>query len=79
MLQKNIQLMNHSESGFDVIVICCSSEKQARFWQSRLLDGRGSVLPSKAMVLAVDEDWPGGAGNGRDTSMLMKLQPGYPR
>lgn len=25
---------------------------------------RGSVLPMNTLVLAVQEDWPGGAGNG---------------
>jgi hypothetical protein len=27
---------------------------------------RGSLLPSNCVVLAVKEDWPGGAGNGEN-------------
>lgn len=64
MLMKNIETMNRLE-GFDVIVVCCSSEKQAQYWQQRLLKGRGSCLPPDAKVLCVEEDWPGGAGNGK--------------
>ena len=55
--------MNKLE-GFDVVIICCSSDKLASYWQKRLEDGRGSILPKQSVVLAVQEDWPGGAGNG---------------
>ena len=64
LLRKNVQVMN-SLVGFDVVIICCSSSKQANYWQKRLEDGRGSILPTESLVLAVQEDWPGGAGNGR--------------
>ena len=63
MLKKNILVMNNLE-GFDVVIICCSSDKLAQYWQKRLEDGRGSILPKQSVVLAVQEDWPGGAGNG---------------
>ncbi|RYH10222.1 hypothetical protein EON65_39650 [archaeon] len=63
MLLRNIAVMNRLD-GFDVVIICCSSEKQAEYWQGRLEKGRGSVIPSHAVVLAVEEDWLGGAGNG---------------
>jgi hypothetical protein len=63
VLQQNIETMNRLE-GFSVVIVCCSSDKQATYWQERLEKGRGSVLPAKAEVLAVEEDWPGGAGNG---------------
>lgn len=63
MLHKNIQTMNRLE-GFDVVVVCCSSSKQADYWQQRLENGRGSIMPANALVLSVDEDWNGGAGNG---------------
>lgn len=63
LLQRNIEIMNRLE-GFNIVVICCSSIKQAEYWQIRLESGRGSVLPIDAIVLAVEEDWPGGAGNG---------------
>lgn len=62
-MRKNIGIMNEL-SGFDVVIVCCSSLKQAQFWQKRLQSGRGSVLPQNCVVLSVEEDWPGGAGNG---------------
>lgn len=63
-LRRNIDVMNNLE-GFDIVIICCSSVKQAGYWQQRLEKGRGSVIPTNATVLAVEEDWPGGAGNGK--------------
>lgn len=64
ILKKNIATMNSLE-GFDVVIVCCSSQKQANYWQKRLEDGRGSIMPLSSIVLAVQEDWPGGAGNGK--------------
>lgn len=64
MLLKNIQTMNRLE-GFDVVIVCCSSLKQADYWQQRLDQGKGSIMPKNALVLSVDEDWNGGAGNGK--------------
>ena len=64
ILKKNIATMNSLE-GFDVVIVCCSSQKQANYWQKRLEDGRGSIMPATSIVLAVQEDWPGGAGNGK--------------
>ena len=63
LLLKNIEVMNRLE-GFDVVVVCCSSETQAKYWQQRLEQGKGSVLSPNTRVLCVEEDWPGGAGNG---------------
>jgi len=65
LLQNNIKVMNDL-NGFDVVIVCCSSSKQASFWQSRLEQGRGSVLPADSIVLSVEEDWVGGAGNGKN-------------
>lgn len=56
-----------AENGFSVIIVCCSSEQQASYWQQRLEDGRGSLLPSSTLVLSVSEDWDGGAGNALGT------------
>ena len=50
--------------GFDIIILCCGTSLQASYWQQRLEKGRGSCLPNQALVFAVEEDWPGGAGNG---------------
>ena len=63
LMRKNINIMNDL-AGFSVVIVCCSSAKQAQFWQLRLEKGRGSVLSSDCVVLSVEEDWPGGAGNG---------------
>ena len=59
----NIGIMNQLES-FDVVIICCSKDKQASYWQKRLNDGKGSIVSNNCTIIAVDEDWPGGAGNG---------------
>lgn len=66
MLLKNIQTMNRLE-GFDVVIVCCSSVKQADYWQQRLDQGKGAIMPKSALVLSVDEDWNGGAGNALGT------------
>lgn len=58
--------------GFDVVIVCCSSGQQARYWQRRLEDGRGTLLSSSCIVLAVMEDWPGGAGNALGTLYAYK-------
>ena len=58
MMKQNIAIMNKS-SGFSVIIVCCSSKAQARYWQKRLEEGRGSVLQKNTIVLSVEEDWPG--------------------
>ncbi len=71
MLLNNIEVMNRLE-GFNVVLVCCSNEKQAMYWQGRLEQGKGSVLPHDAIVVCVEEDWPGGAGNGK-TSFIISL------
>ena len=58
MMRENIGVMNNSP-GFDIVIVCCSSKAQARYWQKRLEEGRGSVLQKSSIVLSVDEDWPG--------------------
>lgn len=35
MLEANVAAMNGLH-GFDVVVVCCSGEKQADYWQARL-------------------------------------------
>lgn len=66
-LAANVAAMSGLE-GFDVVIVCCSGEKQADYWQSRLMTVRGQVLPATCKVLAVFEDWAGdGAGNGFGT------------
>jgi hypothetical protein len=61
IMQSNIALMDGSKS-FDVVIVCTGTPEQAAYWQARL-SGPKSILPNGTLVFAVDEDWPGGAGN----------------
>ncbi len=54
-------------SGLDIVIVSTTTMDQETFWQHRLEAGRGYVCRSDALVLAVTEDWPGGAGNGLGT------------
>eukprot|EP00606_Chrysophyceae_sp_TOSAG23-5_P000163 GSChrysophyteH2.ASY1.ANO1.1020.1 assembled CDS len=65
-IEANIALMNSLES-FDVVIVCCGKPAEAKYWQARLSKGRGSVIKESTTVLAVHEDWPGGAGNALGT------------
>ena len=68
MLINNIKMMTDVSQGFDVIIVCTSTEAQANFWQGRLMATRGSVSPQECVICAVYEDWAaGGAGNGLGT------------
>ena len=63
--KKNIESMCMSGTeGYDVIILCCGTSLQSSYWQKKLDDGKGSCLPLNSLVFAVEEDWPGGAGNG---------------
>lgn len=73
IVNSNIVAMN-SLQGFDVIIVCCSSDLQASYWQKRLEGGRGYVSPKDSIILAVQEDWPGGAGNGKLYSSTYTLK-----
>jgi hypothetical protein len=61
--RENINIMNQLK-GFDTTIVCCSGIKQADYWLERLNKGKGIVVPKDSIVITVDEDWPGGAGNG---------------
>ncbi len=66
-VEANVAAMNGLQ-GYGVVIVCCSGEKQADYWQARLTAVRGQVLPTDCKVLAVFEDWAGdGAGNGLGT------------
>lgn len=58
----NVGLMT-AERGYEVTIVCTSDAQQAAFWQQRLEGAKGTVVPAASAVVAVDEDWPGGAGN----------------
>ena len=59
----NVKRMNELE-GFDIVIVCTGNANQAAYWQQRLTSGKGSVVSQQSKILAVHEDWPGGAGNG---------------
>jgi len=63
----NIAKINAAGTGFDVVIVCTSTAQQCTFWQQRLTAARGGLLKAGAVVLAVHEDWEGGAGNGLGT------------
>ena len=65
-LIQNIQQMNKL-AGYDVVIVCCSNQSQEDYWQARLESVRGQVMPLSTLVVAVHEDWAGGAGNGLGT------------
>jgi len=71
LLERNAAMMTH-QNGFDVVIVCTNTENMASYWQTRLEKGRGVVIPENAMVLSVNEDWPGGAGNGLGTLYAWK-------
>jgi len=64
--QLNIAEINKLD-GYNVIIVCTSTPHQAAYWQDRLMATRGSISPDDAQVIAVHEDWEGGAGNGLGT------------
>ena len=58
--------------GYDVVIVCTSTEAQAAYWQERLLSTRGQCCPTDCKVIGVNEDWDGGAGNGLGTLYAYK-------
>lgn len=66
VVKQNIEIMNKLQ-GFNVIIVCCGTPMLAAYWQQRLDAGKGSIVPATSTVLAVDEDWKGGAGNALGT------------
>lgn len=65
-----VELMDvhaHPEMGMDVVIIVTSSSEFANYWEDRLALTKGWVVKPTALVVAVEEDWPGGAGNGLGT------------
>eukprot|EP01060_Flectonema_neradi_P021814 TRINITY_DN2981_c0_g1_i1.p1 TRINITY_DN2981_c0_g1~~TRINITY_DN2981_c0_g1_i1.p1 ORF type:complete len:536 (+),score=115.18 TRINITY_DN2981_c0_g1_i1:66-1673(+) len=65
--QMAIDMGKAPESGFDVIIICCSGVIEAGYWQQRLEQSKGTIVTKDTKVFSVDEDWNGGAGNGLGT------------
>jgi hypothetical protein len=70
MHRQNIEHMRTSGSSpdhMDVVIVSTSSCSQAKYWQKRLETTRGLVCHTDAIILVVNEEWSGGAGNGLGT------------
>lgn len=71
----NIAAMNASGSdgnGMDVVIVSTNNRSQEQFWQDRLNATKGQVAGTKATIVTVYEDWPGGAGNGLGTLYALR-------
>ncbi len=69
-LDELVELMDvhaHPEMGMDVVIVVTSSAEMSEYWQHRLVQTAGWVVKPTAIVVAVEENWPGGAGNGLGT------------
>ncbi len=55
------------DDGFDVIIVSTNHSSQEEYWQKRLRSLRGVICKSDTVILAITEDWEGGAGNGLGT------------
>lgn len=79
-LREAIAAMNGGDAGYDVVIVCCTDNHQASYWNERLSNGlcrreddTSSSSSPFPMVLAVSEDWgAGGAGNGLGTLYAYK-------
>ncbi len=70
MLESHIQQLRFESTpkeGADVVIVVTSHRCLEDYWQERLTRGIGYCLKEGTQVLAVSEDWPGGAGNGLGT------------
>jgi hypothetical protein len=68
----NIDLCCNVELCYDIIIVCTGNASQEQYWQARLENGLGVLFPKTSIVLAVHEDWNGGAGNGLGTLYAYK-------
>eukprot|EP00968_Pinguiococcus_pyrenoidosus_P024846 scaffold5113_cov364-Pinguiococcus_pyrenoidosus.AAC.2 len=61
----NVLEMTNGSCGFDVTIVCCSTNAHAEYWQRRLDKSYGAVLRSGSIALAVSEHaWGDGKGGG---------------
>ncbi len=70
VIHQNIELMMSSAlsgAGMDVIIVSTTTVHQEIYWQKRLELTRGQISKDNAIILAVHEDWTGGAGNALGT------------
>ena len=70
MLEHHIERLrfdHHPDRGADVVIVVTSNPALENYWQSRLEQASDYCIVAGARVLAVSEDWIGGAGNGLGT------------
>jgi len=70
MLKQNLNLIDQAvpkNMGMDVIIVSTSNRQQELFWQNRLEKRIGNLLKKGTIAVAIEEDWPGGAGNSLGT------------
>ena len=71
----NIESINSTilqGTGMDIVIISTTSSFQEDYWQQRLEVTRGQIANDDALIIAVHEDWIGGAGNGLGTLYAVK-------
>lgn len=73
--QQNLNQMHRLSSGVDVLIVCSSTPLETTFWKKRLNSLRGQLYKEQALLIVVEEDWPGGAGNALGT--LYAFQQAY--
>ena len=70
MLSESVRLINDAAKtgkGMDVIIVSTDTLYQEELCQRHLEGLLGDLIKPTAKVVAVHEDWPGGAGNGLGT------------
>ena len=60
IIQKMKQAIKKNQ-GFDVILVVASPGNK-EYWEKRLEASRDEILSPKTKIIAIEEDWPGGAG-----------------
>jgi hypothetical protein len=51
----------------DIVIVSTSNLYQEEYWQHRSNLWKGTLLKETAHIICIQEDWPGGAGNGLGT------------
>lgn len=54
-------------SGMDFLIVSTSTPEQQSYWEGRLEELKGTLIKPEAYVIVIQEQWPGGAGNGFGT------------
>jgi ADP-glucose pyrophosphorylase len=55
-----------NRSSFDIVIVSTTDSQKEEYWQNRLNKIQNAISP-RSKFIVVQEDWPGGAGNGLGT------------